>query len=152
MHMGWAVKYLMLRPELLHLHVCIHHAYNCFRQMAHQYKPGKPLLSLILTVIVTQADKIATGHNADDIAETVLLNILRGDLPRLSRCAAIITGLYVVTIVTNDLLPVVLPLLVFLMKAHAVWDQVVAVWDRVLAVWDQGVARCKLANANSNAM
>lgn len=39
-----------------------------------------------------QADKIATGHNADDIAETVLLNIVRGDLPRLSRCAAIITG------------------------------------------------------------
>lgn len=39
-----------------------------------------------------QADKIATGHNADDIAETVLLNILRGDLPRLSRCASIITG------------------------------------------------------------
>lgn len=42
--------------------------------------------------MVKQADKIATGHNADDIAETVLLNILRGDLPRLSRCAAIITG------------------------------------------------------------
>ena len=39
-----------------------------------------------------QADKIATGHNADDIAETVLLNIVRGDLPRLSRCAAIVTG------------------------------------------------------------
>lgn len=39
-----------------------------------------------------KADKIATGHNADDIAETVLLNILRGDLPRLSRCASIITG------------------------------------------------------------
>jgi hypothetical protein len=32
------------------------------------------------------------GHNADDIAETVLLNILRGDVPRLSRCANIITG------------------------------------------------------------
>lgn len=45
-----------------------------------------------LTIILAQADKIATGHNADDIAETVLLNILRGDLPRLSRCAAIITG------------------------------------------------------------
>jgi cytoplasmic tRNA 2-thiolation protein 1 len=28
------------------------------------------------------ADKIATGHNADDVAETVLLNILRGDVPR----------------------------------------------------------------------
>lgn len=34
----------------------------------------------------------AAGHNADDIAETVLLNILRGDVPRLGRCANIITG------------------------------------------------------------
>lgn len=33
-----------------------------------------------------------TGHNADDIAETVLLNLLRGDLPRLGRCTNIITG------------------------------------------------------------
>ena len=62
----------------------------------------------MLTVTVTQADKIATGHNADDIAETVLLNILRGDLPRLSRCAAIITGPYTVTIVILDIFPVVL--------------------------------------------
>ena len=38
------------------------------------------------------ADKIATGHNADDIAETVLLNILRTDVPRLGRCASAITG------------------------------------------------------------
>lgn len=29
-----------------------------------------------------KADKIATGHNADDVAETILLNILRGDVPR----------------------------------------------------------------------
>lgn len=38
------------------------------------------------------AHKIATGHNADDVAETVLLNIVRGDVARLSRCTAITTG------------------------------------------------------------
>ena len=32
------------------------------------------------------------GHNADDIAETVLLNLVRGDAPRLARTASPITG------------------------------------------------------------
>ena len=38
------------------------------------------------------ADKILTGHNADDIAETVYMNILRGDFFRLAKCVEIVTG------------------------------------------------------------
>jgi cytoplasmic tRNA 2-thiolation protein 1 len=42
--------------------------------------------------MIVKADKILTGHNADDIAETVYMNILRGDFFRLGKCVDIITG------------------------------------------------------------
>lgn len=36
-----------------------------------------------------KVDSLTTDHNADDVAETVLMKILRGDTARLQRCTDI---------------------------------------------------------------
>eukprot|EP00916_Digyalum_oweni_P008442 GHVL01014138.1.p1 GENE.GHVL01014138.1~~GHVL01014138.1.p1 ORF type:complete len:329 (+),score=42.29 GHVL01014138.1:42-1028(+) len=43
--------------------------------------------SLERGAMILEAHKLATGHNADDCAETILMNVLRGDIARLGRNA-----------------------------------------------------------------
>lgn len=57
------------------------------------HAPITPAQALDRGAAMMKADKIATGHNADDIAETVLLNFLRADLARWAGvpCCALVS-------------------------------------------------------------
>ncbi|CAA9994520.1 unnamed protein product [Nesidiocoris tenuis] len=59
---------------------------------------------------IQNVDALATGHNADDIAETVIMNVMRGDVARLSRCTAAISASYFLPQESEGAIPRVKPL------------------------------------------
>ena len=48
--------------------------------------------ALNIGMLELDGDKLYTGHNADDMAETILMNLLRGDAFRLTKCTEATSG------------------------------------------------------------
>jgi uncharacterized protein (TIGR00269 family) len=51
--------------------------------------------ALATAALLAGANRLATGHNLNDEAQSVLMNVLRGDLPRLIRDSGKETGLFI---------------------------------------------------------
>jgi uncharacterized protein (TIGR00269 family) len=66
------------------------------------------------------ATKLATGHNLDDEAQSVLMNVLRGDLARLVRDSGADSG--------GRFIPRIKPLMFIAEKEIATWLMVQGIW------------------------
>ncbi|KAA0038049.1 cytoplasmic tRNA 2-thiolation protein 1-like [Cucumis melo var. makuwa] len=65
--------------------------YSLFGSMYIKLMEFFLLKALDRVVALLKVVRLATGHNAIDMVGTILLNILRGDIARLSRCTKLIT-------------------------------------------------------------